>query len=316
MIARRSVWTDKQVVELAKSFTCCADEVWRLQNLRDPDCVYFREWCDDGGQLNGDGAQTTRQGTYFVSPSGQFLASCNSRSPEVMAETQRRALAKWKELDKKTRLLDYDPADKLKDINRAEKNYPADGMVLKVHSRDLNREGLSQADWRTHALNLDFCWFRKDEMLRLVPKDSFTKDTRWDLPEDLVRRSLRLNVKDNVRGQTNPYSDDQVEKAFIKCKVDKIKKGVVHFEMEGEVKLTAEGRSIEGKIRGKGAWNVGKSKFDQFDIVVAGKRTGRTQFNAREDDTASAGIGFVFTLAGDKPIDKIAPAEFGSYGWR
>jgi hypothetical protein len=316
VIARRSVWTDKQVVALAKDFVCCADEVWRLQNLGDPDCVYFRQWCDLGGQLNGDGAQTTRQGTYCVSPSGRFLGSCNSRSPEVMAAMLRTALARWKDLDKKSRLLDYDPADRVKDINRAEKHYPADGLVLKVHSRDLNRTGLNPADWRTHALNLDFCWFRKEEMQRLVPRDTFTRDTRWDLPDDLVRRSLRLSVKDNVRGQTPPFSNEQVEKAFIKCKVDKIKKGVVYFDMEGEVKLAAEGRGIEGKIRGKGAWNVATSKFEQFDIVISGTRTGRTQYNAREDDTAAAGIGFVFTMAGDKPIDRIAPAEFGSYGWR
>lgn len=304
------------MVALAKDFTCCADEVWRLQNLKDPDCEYFRIWCDEGGQLNGDGEQTTRQGTYCVSPSGKFLGSCNSRDPVVMAAMLRQALVKWKAMDKKARLLDYDPATKVKDINRAEKNFPVDGMALKVHSRDLNREGLNPADWRTHALNLDFCWFRKEEMLRLVPKETFTKDTQWDLPDDLVRRSLRLNVKDNVRGQTAPYSNEQVEKAFIKCKVDKLKKGVVYFDMEGEVKLSADGRGIEGKIRGKGAWNVIKSKFEQFDIVVSGTRTGRTQYNARENDTAAAGIGFVFTLIGDSAIDKIAPTEFGSYGWR
>ncbi len=316
MIARRSVWTDKQVVALAKDFACCADEVWRLQNVQDPDCVFFRQWCDEGGQLNGDGEQTTRQGTYCCTPSGKFLGSCNSRDPMVMATMLRSALAKWKAMDKKARLLDYDPETKVKDINRSESKYPKDGMALKVHSRDLNREGLNPSDWRTHALNLDFCWFTKDEMLRLIPKESFTKDTAWELPADLVRRSLRLSVKDNVRGQTAAYADNQIEKAAIKCKVDKIKKGVVHFAMEGEVKLTAEGRSIEGKLRGKGAWNVGKSRFDEFEWVIAGARTGRTQYNAREDDTGRAGIGFVFTLTGDKAVDRIAPAEFGSYGWR
>lgn len=303
-------------MELSKEFACCADEVWRLQNLKDPDCVLFRRWCDEGGQLNGDGEQTTRQGTYCATPSGVFLGSCNHRDPARVAEMLRGALKKWKEIDKKARLLDYDPATKLKDITRAEKNYPEGGMALKVHSRDLNREDLPRSDWRSYALNLDFAWFRKDEMLRLIPKDPFTKDTTWDLPEDLVRRTMRLHVRDNVRGQTNSYTDEQVEKAAIKAKVEKLRKGIVHFSMEGEVKLKAGQREIEAKIRGKAQWNTLKSKFDEFELVVAGTRQGRTQFNAREDDQGKAGIGWVFTLAGDKPVDKIAPAEFGQYGWR
>lgn len=251
-----------------------------------------------------------------MSPSGQFLGSCNARDPARVAEVMHGALKKWKELDKRARLLSYDPATKAKDINRPETKYPADGLALVVHSRDLNREDVDKSDWRGYALNLDFCWFRKDEMRRLVPEGTFTKDTKWDLPADLVRRTVRLHVRDNVRGQTNGFADNQVEKAAIKAKVSKFKKGVVYFDMEGEVKMKDGGREVEAKIRGKGAWNPAESKFEEFKLVVAGTRAGSTRYNAREGDTARASIGWVFTIAGDKPVDRIAPAEFGQYGWR
>ena len=113
---------------------------------------------------------------------------------------------------------------------------------------------------------------------------------------------------------------DLVAKIYLKPpsahKVEKLRKGIVHFTLEGEVKMKSGQREIEAKIRGKAAWNTLKNKFDEFELVIAGTRTGRSQFNAREDDQAKAGIGWVLTLAGDKPVDKIAPAEFGQYGWR
>jgi hypothetical protein len=278
--------------------------------------VHFRKFCDEGGVLNGEGMETTtRQGTYCCTPSGLFLGSANHRDPSRIAQLLRDSLKKWKEIKKEDRLLDYDPAEKVKDINRSESKYPTDGMVLKVNSRDMERTGLRDSDWRTHAWNFDFCWFKKDELETMLP-GKFEKKTEWDLPEALVRRTCRLHMVDNVRGQTNGFRDDAVKAASIKCKVDKLKKGVVYFDMEGEVELDDGRRGLDAKILGKGEYNTKEQKFTKFELVVVGERWGRTQYNAREDDTERAPIGYCFQIATDKPIDKIAPASFGEYGWR
>jgi len=317
VIARQSVWSNDEVVKLLADFVPCADEVWRLYNRPDPDCVHFRKFCDEGGMLNGEGMDntTTRQGTYCCTPSGKFLGSINHRDPARIAQMLRESLKKWKELKKEDRLLDTDPKETLKQINRGENQYPADGMVLKVNSRDMEREGLRDSDWRTHAWNFDFAWFRKDEVASMLP-DKFEKKTEWTLPDALVRRLCRLHLVDNVRGQTQGFNNDAVKAASIQCKVDKIKKGVVYFEMEGEVELDDGRRGLKAKILGEGEYVVKDQKFGKFELVVVGERWGRTQFNAREDDTGRAPIGYCLQIAGDKPVDKVAPASLGEYGWR
>src|SRR5690606_33569347 len=172
VIARQSVWNDKEIQKLLEEFVPCADEVWRLHNLDQPDCVHFRKFCDEGGVLNGGdpGDRTTRQGTYCCTPSGISLGNLNHRDPARIKELLRDALKKWKEIEKKDRLLDYDPKEKLSEITRGENQYPKDGLVLKVYSRDLERKGLDENDWRTHAWNFDFAWFRKAEVEEMLPQ--------------------------------------------------------------------------------------------------------------------------------------------------
>ena len=316
MIARQSVWSDDTVIKLLEDFVPCADEVWRLYNRPDPDCKLFQGFCDEGGMLNGEGMDktTTRQGYYCCTPSGKFLGSANNRQPSVIAKLLRDSLKKWEEFKKEDRLLDYDPATKVKDIDRAESRYPKDGMVLKVNSRDMERDGLRNDDWRTHAWNFDFAWFNKDELKSMLPT-KFEKKTTWDLPDALVKRVARLHLLDNVRGQTAVFPKDGVKEAAIKCTVEKIKRGVVHFVMEGAVKLEDGSRGLEAKILGEGEYSVKDGTFTKFELVIVGERWGRTQFNAREDDTARSPIGYCLEIAADEPINKIAPAAFWEYGW-
>jgi hypothetical protein len=314
VIARQSVWSDTQVAKLLADFIPCADEVWRLQNRNDPDCVHFRKFCDEGGMLNDRDATTTRQGTYCCTPSGMFLGSMNHRDPVRVAGLLRDALKKWKEIKKEDRLLKDDPAEAWKQVNRAEKQYPEDGLVLRVNSRDMPREKQA-TDWRGKAWNHDYAWFRKEEVARMLPRQ-FAKKTEWKLPDDLVQRLCRLHLVDNVRGQTNGYAPKSVQEAEINCKVTRIKKGVVTIRLAGKVKMSQEGRGLEATMLGEAKYSTKEEKFEQFELVAAGERWGRTRYNARDDDEGRAGIGYALHIAGDSPTEKVAPAEFGNYGWR
>jgi hypothetical protein len=230
VIARQSVWNDKEIQKLLEEFVPCADEVWRLHNRDDPDCVHFRRFCDAESALNGGNAgdRTTRQGTYCCTPSGVSLGSINHRDPARIRQLLRDALKKWKEIKKEDRLLDYDPKDVVKDINRGENQYPEDGLVLKVYSRDLERKGLNRSDWRTNAWNFDFAWFRKSEVEEMLPR-KVDKKTEWEFPEHLTRRLYRIYFRDNVRGQTDPFPESAIETATLKCKVKKLKRR--HYDL-------------------------------------------------------------------------------------
>ena len=52
-----------------------------------------------------------------------------------------------------------------------------------------------------------------------------------------------------------------------------------------------------------------------FQIVALGTRWGATQYNVRSNDRDTAPIGYAFTLAGDTPAERLAPAFLRAYGW-
>jgi hypothetical protein len=307
------------VVKLLENFIPCADEVWRLHNRKDADCLHFQKFCDDGRPLNRgeEGDRTTRQGTYACTPSGMLLGKANHRDPRRIEAMLRSALEKWKTIKKEDRLLADDPAKAWSEINRAEKHYPEDGLVLRVTSRDLPRENHqpNTANWRDNAWNHDYAWFRKDEVATMLPRE-IARKSEWKLPDELVRRLCRLHLVDNVRGQTNGFSLTAVKEAEISCEATRIRRGIVTIKLTGKVKMEQDGRGLEATILGEAEYNVKEQRFDKFELVVAGERWGRTRYNAREDDTSRAPIGFVLQMAGDSPTEKVAPAEFGNYGWR
>lgn len=338
MIARRSVWSDPNVVELTQNFVPVADEVHRLQAGTDPEARLFQTIAEQGHYAGyGPPKHTgTRQGTYAAAPSGVLLASINSNDPAKMADMLRRALEKWKSLPREERLLADDPQTVAQEAARAraERLYPEGGLVLRVDTRDLPR-GASAAqsdDWRASAVNQDFAWFTKDEARQFVPENPAVGQVH-QVPDPLIRRLARLHFLDNVRGQTIEYGDEDVKAARLAATVTGVDGSRVSLHLNGEVRLSAEGswsvndrydadnpqphqRGFESRLLGYATWDGEQQRFVAFEMVAAGTRWGATQYNVRHGDEAPAPLGFALTLAGDTPAERVAPAEFWHYGWR
>jgi hypothetical protein len=144
----------------------------------------------------------------------------------------------------------------------------------------------------------------------------------------------RLHFVDNVRGQTIGYRDDEVKTAELSSRVtSRDDHGRITLRLDGKVALVAEGawsindrhdahnpqaqtRGFNGRLLGTAVWDPAAERFVAFDLVAAGTRWGATQHNVRRDDQAPAPLGFVLSLAGDTPAERVAPAAFWSYGWR
>ncbi len=338
MIARRSVWSDPNVVELIQNFVPVADEVARLQRGSDPEARLFQTIAEQGHYAGyGPPKHTgTRQGTYAAAPSGVLLASINSNNPEKMADMLRRALEKWRSLPRQERLLAQDPQAVAQEAARAraERLYPEGGLVFRVDTRDLPRNDNTQEpnDWRANAVNQDFAWFTKDEACRFVPENPAVGQAH-EVPEPLIHRLARLHFLDNVRGQTIEYGDEDVKTARLTGTVTGVVGSRVSLRLDGEVRLSAEGtwpvndrhdadnprphqRGFHGRLLGYATWDNEKQRFVVFEMVAAGTRWGATQYNVRHGDHAPAPLGFALTLAGDTPRERVAPAEFWHYGWR
>jgi hypothetical protein len=302
------------VLKLAARFVPAADEVYRMQDLEtgtDPECRLFQKFAELG-HYRRPGA--TRQGTYCVSPSGVLLGSVNSNDPKRVADLLERSLARWGTLKREERLLPTDPRKQLADIKRPERRYPEGGLVLNVTSRDMPREKAkanpTRAGWRELAWNQDFAWFTKAEARQFVPPEAKVGN-KQGLPVPLLHRIACAHLVDNVRGQTSPFEESEVKKARLSTEVTAVDGDVVSLRLEGETRTAMEGlreHGLEMRLLGKATFDRAKGRFLTFELVAVGSRWGGTRYNGRRGDADAAPIGILFTLAGDGPCERVAPA--------
>ncbi len=260
-----------------------------------------------------------------------MLASINTNDPKRMAAMLQLALDKWNSMSEAQRMQTGDPSAQTAQLDRPEKRYPKDGLVLRVFSRDLPREKQT-SDWRAGAWNQDYAWFRAEEARSLLPS-KLSKGEKVRVPEALIGRLARLNFVDDVRGQTSSYSEQDVLAAALESEVANVASGIATVRFRGATQAEREGVwVIEGsrgeqesaphklgmylKLFGTAEFDVAKSKFVSFEVLAVGTRFGATQYNGRHDDMEPAPIGFCLSLAGDTPAEHVAPAFYWSYGWR
>ncbi len=314
-----------------KSFVPAADEVWRLQNRDDAECRFFQGFSEEGHYGGRKQPTTTRQGIYACTPSGKFLASINSNGPEHVARMLRKALARWETLSDEERYGETPPVARPEDLRRPEDNYPTDGLALRVHTRDLARANAPK-DWRSAAWNLDFAWFRADEVRALFADTAAGESgaTRV-VPAELSSRIARCHLLDNVRGQTPALGADDIESAELRTVLESVEAGIARIRIEGHSKTVQRGKwRIEGradtderarelgfdvKLLGWAHYDTKANRVTAFELLAVGVRWGATRYNARADDQEPAPIGVAFTLAGDAPADHVAPATIWGYGW-
>jgi len=303
----RRVWSDPKVAELLPKFVPAADEVWRLQNDDDPECLFFRRMTL-GSEAVSKG---TLQGTYVFAPGGKLLARRNTNDPTAIAELLESALKQWESLPDSERRL----ADKSLVASgfRWEQSYPADGLVLRRTARDLPADGDSSAE-AGGRFNRDAVWFSAQEaraFLAETPKPG----QRHALPDRLTRRFSCLVLVDNVGGQTVPYHRSEDTGSELWTVVTELTDEHVVLSIHGHTGAVAKGpwlfedgndwkpptdqqwpHSISTRVLGSATYNLEAERFVSFELLALGKRRGRTVNQARRDVSAS-GVGFVCELA-------------------
>jgi hypothetical protein len=310
---RRSVWSDPRLIQIAKRFVPATDEVWRLQNGTDPECVFFQEMADHG-HYGGRPGQS-RQGIYVCSPSGKFLASINSNSPDRVLATLERGLKAWEELPAEERRL-----SKLSQISprhRWEDSFPKDGLVLSMITRDLPAD-CDPSKPGADRWNQDRVWFSMDEARQWLPREP-KPGAKHSLPEDLVLRLARLHLVDTVNGQTTPFLPGEVAGSQIATEVVERTGNRVKIRITGTTKGDSEGRGertsehgVETRILGHATYDLGKEAFAEFQMVALGTRWGYTRYNGRRRAPEASPVGYVFELTpSDAP--PIAPAFIYDY---
>lgn len=312
---------------MLESFVPAADEVHRLQKSEDKEGEHFRLIAEQGHFAGRTQPTNTRQGIYAAAPSGELLASINTRSAEHMAKMLRKALAAWEELPEDERW--YAGLGKSSGGWRYEQNYPEGGLALRAHYRDLPRDD-APSDWRGDARNRDYAWFKKEEARRFVPEAEIGATREVD--PAILKRLVRLHLVDIVRGQSPAYKLEHVERAALTARVTAVEANTLELVFTGDARVAAEGhwgvagykdmrkdeqskqsRGFEGSLVGRATWDRERGRFSAFELVALGSRWGGTRYNGRHDDLGRAGMGVAFVLAPEG--ERVAPAAAWEYRW-
>ncbi len=321
--------------------------MFRLQSGTDAECVLFQRLAEGSFAGGGRAAHRTRQGIYAVAPSGRLLGALNSLDPERVAGVLEEALDAWAALPEEDRRLAPDVAERVAlapwgGVDRFESSYPRDGLVLRATFRDLP-EGLPEQEPGAPALpdppatpddrglwNLDFAWFRADELAALVPPDLEPGATHR-VPPALVERLVRFHLVDSVRGQTWAFDARDVERAELLVRAVSRDDGRLEVRLEGRTRAvsrrpwrtyggkprpagTQHERGVVTRLSGAATLDTAAGRFERFDLLALGERWGGSAFNGRRDGAASP-FAVAFRRARPVAAERVAPAFLALYGW-
>ena len=246
-----------------------------------------------------------------------------------MVRMLRGALEAWEALSPEQRRLDPEQRKRLAAVQRWRNDYPEDGLVLEVTTRDLERDDAPRR-WHTHAWNRDYAWFRRVEARSFLPKQPRV-GAHHAVPAELVERLVRFHLVDNVRGQTSAYGQKSIEKADLSVEVRSVDGDRVDLAFTGATRATNRGQwavrgfrdrrepgeqelGFETELSGEATFDLASGRFVSFDLIASGTRWGGTQFNSRSRDLEPSPIGVVLKLA-PKEAPRVAPAYVWLYGW-
>lgn len=321
MRIRRSVWSDPRIQALARNFLCVSlDQVPLLfenEAVRNEERAFFKRVTE---QVGAEWAGASRQGIYVAAPSGKLLDSRGlwkvgwekMENPKEILQVMENGLAQWGRMSAAERRRD--PGLKLPAgaISDWEKLYPADGLVLRMTCRDLP---LQQGSWKQVVWNdavwenLDYAWFRKNEVRQLLPV-SISTGAAWEIPKPLVERLVRFHMVDNVRCHMGKlFRKEDVQRARLSGKVVEIRGNNVLLRYEGESRAERLDTKVgyESRLLGRAEFNVVSGRFASFELIAVGTRWGVQE---TRDNPAPTPLGFHFAIPAGNDARDHAPPRF------
>ena len=225
------------------------------------------------------------------------------------------------------------PAERSPEFDKAisvDPNYrqtpPKDGLALRMITRDLPRDAKARGT-DLKASNIDHVWFKQDEMLAMVPDDPKVGQL-FPLTNVVTERIARFNLLDSVRGETDPFDENQVKIDDIGLKVMKVTPETIKFVVYGRSmtkrpptnkKNPYTNNKIDKEMGTDLVWSGAvifdreQQRFTRFDLLAAGERWGGSVYNFRDNDPGPAPIGFAFQLIPDVKDDPTPPAYYRYY---
>jgi len=166
-------------------------------------------------------------------------------------------------------------------------------------------------------------------MLAMVPDDP-SKGQLVPMPEAVAERLARFHMIDSVRGQTNPFDEDQIEIKDVGLKVMKVSDDSIKFVVYGR---SSADRPPSKKTNPYTGFRITKSsgndlvwsgavvfdrkqkRFTRFDLLAVGERWGGSLYNFRDTDLNRAPIGFAFQIIPNVDDNPTPPSYLAYYNF-
>ena len=195
-------------------------------------------------------------------PGGKLPVHGVGSDPDQFLWMLRRALANWENRKTQREALKIEDLA-YRDPTFSWTEYPEDGMVLHLGVRDLPRKvDTRPSGMKREAHNQDYVWFRREEVLSMVPPDVGVGDI-VPLPEKLVRRLVRYHLTDYVRGETSSWSSEAIRDAAMVLTVTGKTPEWVNLRLSGVRAVVRGGKLVRGRMSGAraGCITIGVSAF-------------------------------------------------------
>ena len=103
-------------------------------------------------------------------------------------------------------------------------------------------------------------------------------------------------MKDSVRSQCSDWKKGALRDGDLFAEVIKQSGSQRTIRITGSARLKQSGRGFDCQIHGQAVFDSRKQMFTKFELIAAGQRSGRDQFNARQNDLGPAPMGVAYRL--------------------
>jgi hypothetical protein len=304
---------------IAENFVPAAGDDWYRRRAEDEEGAFFRRLADAAGRRGEGGG--TRQGLYCLTAGGRLLAFKNVAEAGEVRRLLERGLAAWRALPEEERApRSFAEARPARDP-RYERAPPPGGLVLRVRTRELERDGAdgycraAPRGGRPALAALDHLWLTREEARALVPARG-----EEPVPAAIARRIARFHLVDDTRGEPVPWRREEVRLAEMTVALECAEGAVVTARVRGAARLeTASGdRGFEAVLAGVIVYDREAAAFRRFDLLAVGEHWGAAPF-APGARPGRAPLGVAFALAdGGAEADRVPPqgAREGEEYWR
>ena len=237
----------------------------------------------------------TVQGMYCMTADGDYLSGYFARASRDKAK---RAIedgwTRWERISKdrgyRSKPVPQDPLD-----HTLGKPVSPGGLKLEVAVRDLPRSRdpkPTRGDATSERFNLNWIDFTTEEAQAFVTDRAEKKP----VPVAIVEKLAIKTLKDAVRGQCSDWRPGDLREGRLETERVKQEADRWTLRLTGSVDLRGSTREFSCRLHGTAVYDARDRRFLAFELVAAGQRSGRDQFNFRNDDPGPAPMGVAYVL--------------------